>query len=226
MADSPRQWLRRWRPEGIFWPLSMFYDVVSRSSAFRRHYEMVADEVAGRVQGGRILDIGTGPGWLLTALRQRIPAATLVGVDIAPAMVAAARRNLAGVTDVELHETGAHALPFPDASFDLVVSTLSLHHWKGLAASLDETWRVLKDGQYALIYDLVRRMPPEVSADVRRQFGGFRLGLLWLHSFDEPFLNPEELLDLARQTRFGDGQTHFAGAMCCLVLRKVAALPG
>jgi ubiquinone/menaquinone biosynthesis C-methylase UbiE len=226
MADSPRAWLRRWRPQGIFWPLSTLYNGVSQTSAFRRHYELVAEEVAGRVRGGRILDIGTGPGWLLAALRQRLPAATLVGVDIAPAMMATAKRNLAGAAAVELHLAGAGALPFPDASFDLVVSTLSLHHWKDLVSSLNETCRVLKDGQYALIYDLVRHMPPEVCADVRRQFGGFRLALLWLHSFHEPFLDPEELRDLAARTHFGKGETHFAGAMCCLVLRKLSTTSG
>lgn len=226
MADSPRQWLRRWRPEGIFWPLSTLYNGVSQTSAFRRHYDMVADEIAGEVQGGRILDIGTGPGWLLTILRQRLPDATLVGLDISAAMVATARRNLAGAGGVELHRAGAGALPFPDASFDLVVSTLSLHHWKELVVSLNDIWRVLKEGQCALIYDLVRRMPPEVCSEVRRQFGGFRLALLWLHSFHEPFLNPEELRDLAARTRFGSGQTHFAGALCCLALRKTTRTPG
>ncbi len=225
MPDSPREWLRRLRPQGIFWPLSAWYNSVSQTSAFRRHYDLVADEVAGQVQGGRILDIGTGPGWLLAALRQRLPTATLVGMDISPAMVATAKRNLAGESGVELHLAGAGILPFPDASFDLVVSTLSMHHWKELTLSLNEIWRVLKDGQCVLIYDLVRRLPPAVSVDVRRQFGGFRLGLLWLHSFDEPFLNPEEMRDLAGQTRFGSGQTHFTGAMCCLVLRKAPAPP-
>jgi SAM-dependent methyltransferase len=225
MADNPRQWLRRLRPEGICWPLSAWYNAVSQTSAFRRHYDMVADEIAGQVQGGRILDIGTGPGWLLTALRQRIPAAALVGVDISTAMVATAKRNLAAAPGVELHQAGAGALPFADASFDLVVSTLSMHHWKDLPVGLNEVWRVLKDGQCALIYDLVRHMPRAVSADVRRHFGAFRLGLLWLHSFDEPFLNPEEMSDLAGRTRFGHGQTRFTGALCCLVLRKAVAPP-
>jgi ubiquinone/menaquinone biosynthesis C-methylase UbiE len=48
----------------------------------------------------------------------------------------------------------AAALAFPDGSFDLVVSTLSLHHWADPAAGLAEIGRVLRPGGRALIWDL------------------------------------------------------------------------
>jgi SAM-dependent methyltransferase len=46
------------------------------------------------------------------------------------------------------------ALPFPDASFDVVVSTLSLHHWRDPARGLAEIYRVLRPGAVALVYDV------------------------------------------------------------------------
>ncbi|MBE3143709.1 MAG: class I SAM-dependent methyltransferase [Planctomycetes bacterium] len=46
-------------------------------------------------------------------------------------------------------------MPFPDRSFDIVVSTVSMHHWKQPEACLNEIYRVLKNNSYALIYDLV-----------------------------------------------------------------------
>jgi SAM-dependent methyltransferase len=45
------------------------------------------------------------------------------------------------------------ALAFPDASFDLVVSTLSMHHWADPAAGLAEIGRVLRPGARALVWD-------------------------------------------------------------------------
>ena len=54
----------------------------------------------------------------------------------------------------------ANRLPFADSSLDLVVSTLSLHHWADPVAALNEAARVLAPGGAFLIADLRRDMPP------------------------------------------------------------------
>jgi SAM-dependent methyltransferase len=105
-----------------------------------------------------------------------------------------------------------------------VVSTGSLHHWKTPLQALSEAHRVLKVNGYALLYDLVRDMPRAIRAEIHAQFGSFRLALLWLHSFEEPFLNVEEMVAVGRRTDFMVEGTRFAGVFCCLVLRK-APLP-
>jgi hypothetical protein len=69
-------------------------------------------------------------------------------------------------------------------------------------------------------YDLVRDMPKTVCKDIRTRFGGFRLALLWLHSFEEPFLNAEEMEALGQRTDFVVEGTRFIGALGCLVLKK------
>jgi ubiquinone/menaquinone biosynthesis C-methylase UbiE len=225
MSGGRRRLLKKLHPEGIPWPGSVLYDAVSGSEIFLRHYELVAADVARYGTPQRLLDIGTGPGRLLFALRKRFPDAELVGVDVSAAMVAQARRNVrrygsgAGI-DVRL--AGANELPFAEGTFDRVVSTGSIHHWKDPVGALSEAYRVLRAGGYALIYDLVRNMPESVRREVHARFGGFRFTLLWLHSFEEPFLDPEEMEALGRQTDFVVEGTRFTGALCCLVLRKGA----
>lgn len=215
--------MKRIHPEGIPWPGSVFYNAVSRTKIFHRHYELVARDVAHCGTAECLLDIGTGPGHLLLAMRKTLPDAKLVGVDVSPAMVAQARRNIEACgrdSRIEVRVADANALPFADGTFDLVVSTASLHHWKHVLHALSETHRVLKVNGCALLYDLVRDMPKEVRNDVRAQFGAFRLALLWLHSFEEPFLNVEEMEALGRRTDFVVEGTRFTGALCCLMLRK------
>ena len=223
MNNRWRQFIKRFHPEGIPWPGSVLYNALSSTAIFLRHYELVAHDVANYGATTSILDIGTGPGQLLLAMRKAIPDTKLVGVDISPAMVAQAQRNLkrcGADPKIEVRVANANDLPFKDGTFDLVVSTGSLHHWKDPIRALSEVHRVLKIGSYALMYDLVRDMPKELCEDVRARFGRFRFALLWLHSFEEPFLNPKEMDTLGRRTAFLVEGTKFTGALCCLVLKK------
>jgi ubiquinone/menaquinone biosynthesis C-methylase UbiE len=215
--------MKKFHPEGIPWPGSLLYNAVSRTAIFRRHYELVAYDVARYGDAMCILDIGTGPGHLLSAMQKLLPEAKLIGVDISSAMVAQAKRNLEKCRQdlqIEVRVADADALPFTEETFHCVVSTGSLHHWKDPIHALSEAYRILKPGGHALIYDLVHEMPKEVCKGIRARFGGFRLALLWLHSFEEPFLSAEEMEKLGRRTDFIVEGTRFTGALCCLVLRK------
>jgi ubiquinone/menaquinone biosynthesis C-methylase UbiE len=230
MSTLWRDFLRRFHPEGIPWPGSVIYNAISQTEVFSRHYALVADHVGLYCRAGSILDIGTGPGWLLVALRRSLPELGLVGMDISPAMVATARQNVkkAGYdTEIDLGAAAAEALPFPDESFDAVVSTGSLHHWKRPLAALNEVHRVLKAGGCALVYDLVRKLPPAVAEAAKREFGSLRTRMLWLHSFEEPFYNVQDMEALSPATSFESVQTEFVGVLCCLILQKstTALLP-
>jgi hypothetical protein len=48
----------------------------------------------------------------------------------------------------------------------------------------------------------------------------YRLALLWLHSFEEPFYTAEQMQALAAASRFGRGDTHYVGGLCCLAMMK------
>lgn len=223
MKNRWRQFIRRFHPEGIPWPASVLYNALSSTSIFHRHYELVAQDVAKYASPASLLDIGTGPGQLLLAMRKVFPEAMLAGVDISPAMVKQARQNMVKCKQdklIDVRVAEANALPFDDETFHCVVSTGSLHHWKDPIHALSEAHRVLKTGGDALIYDLVRDMPKGLCNDIRGRFGSFRLAFLWLHSFEEPFLNAEEMEALGRRTDFQVQGTRFTGALCCLVLSK------
>ena len=209
--------------EGVPWPGSVLYSAISRSRRFTQHYQLVADDLAHYCHDGRVLDVGTGPGWLLLALSRSLPGVEVVGVDISSAMVSVARKNIARAGccgSAEVRQAGAEALPFPDDSFDAVVSTASLHHWNDPAAALNEVRRVLKPGGYALMYDLVSKLPPAVRDQTRAEFGLLRFLLRLLHSLQEPLYSPEEMAALALATHFWFGRIRVVGVMCCLVLQK------
>jgi ubiquinone/menaquinone biosynthesis C-methylase UbiE len=124
----------------------------------RGFYRHVADEAASVApRGGAVLDAGTGPGALLVQLANRRPDLRLTGVDLSGDMVALAQRNVraAGHGDrIDVLRADVAALPFPDASFDLVVSTFSMHHWAAITPSVTELARVLRPGGLLWIYDL------------------------------------------------------------------------
>ncbi len=101
-----------------------------------------------------MLDVGCGTGALLRALSERLRVTVeLVGADPAPAMVEVARAALGERPNVRLEVAFAERLPFPDAHFDLVVSTVSFHHWANQAAGLKEVGRVLRPRGRLLLVD-------------------------------------------------------------------------
>lgn len=121
-------------------------------------YERVASDVAAArlPEGSRVLDVGTGPGRVPLAIAHAAPGLRVEGLDLSPEMVGHARRNAveAGLGDSVSFTVGDVAdLPYDDASFDLVVSTMSQHHWRDAAAGLRELRRVLRPGGQVWIYD-------------------------------------------------------------------------
>ncbi|MGZ6273482.1 MAG: class I SAM-dependent methyltransferase [Candidatus Limnocylindrales bacterium] len=155
---SAARWLDA-RVEGFSEPESRTY---SRFFApvFGRLYRGVATDVVAELQarGGTgkatIVDLGCGPGDLALELSHRLRNARVVGLDLSPSMMQLASRHATTDGRLRFIVGDAEAMPFTDASVDLVVSTLSLHHWKDPAAVFGEVSRVLRPGGVALIYDL------------------------------------------------------------------------
>jgi len=96
-------------------------------------------------RGQRVLDVGTGTGVVaITAARQ---GAQVTGLDLTPALLSRAREN-ASIAELELtwREGDAEALPFPDASFDVVLSQFGHMFAPRAELATSELLRVLKPG--------------------------------------------------------------------------------
>lgn len=90
-------------------------------------YDALLEYVPAKTE--RVLDLGTGDGYLMAFVRQARPQATGVAADFSPAMLERARERFAGVADVDVVE---HDLddPLPEewGTFDAVVSAFAIHH--------------------------------------------------------------------------------------------------
>jgi ubiquinone/menaquinone biosynthesis C-methylase UbiE len=178
--------------------------IASKSPPLRVLCNAVAAEVTKAITAGRILDVGTGPGYLPIEIATRAPGLALDGIDLSPAMVKLARKTAAkrGVADrVRFQRAHAADLPFDDGSFDLVISTLSFHHWARPLECLAELHRVLKPQHEAWIYDARRDTTHEVNAAFRNDYGRFVAFLFLtlvrahssvpLHEFEALLASPE-----------------------------------
>jgi len=122
-------------------------------------YRRVADDVTtelkarGRLRKPTIVDLGCGTGELVVAISGRLRDARIIGVDSSPSMLLWANRHATTDGRVNFIRGDAAVMPFPDESVDMVVSTLSLHHWREPAEGFAEIARVLQPGGVALIYD-------------------------------------------------------------------------
>lgn len=142
---------------GILVSDAVFYDALAHRLLLRSLFDGVAADIA-RVapEGARVLEVGCGPGRLSILLTRR-HGLHVTGLDLDPEMIVRARANAtaAGDGDTPSFVVGnVSALSFPDESFDLVVSTLSMHHWTDVGAALSEIGRVLRLKGRALVWDL------------------------------------------------------------------------
>jgi SAM-dependent methyltransferase len=144
-------------PGGILLGDAVVYDGLSRLLLGPFYGRIAADVAAVAPAGARVLEVGCGPGHLSTRLARQY-GLEVTGVDLDPAMIGRARANAdrpgSGNAPPPAFLVGdVGSLAFPDGSFDLVVSTLSMHHWADPTAGLAEIGRVLRPGARALIWD-------------------------------------------------------------------------
>jgi ubiquinone/menaquinone biosynthesis C-methylase UbiE len=115
----------------------------------------------------QILDVGAGAGHLSFALAPA--AARVVALDPSPAMLATVRQAAAAraLVQIQTCEAGAAALPFAAASFDLVASRYSAHHWLDVPRALGEMRRVVRPEGFILIIDLLAEDEPLVDTHLQ-----------------------------------------------------------
>jgi ubiquinone/menaquinone biosynthesis C-methylase UbiE len=123
----------------------------------RRLYRRVTEDLASvHLVEGKVLDAGTGPGTLARDIARSFPQLQVYGVDLSEEMIRLAREHAKHERveeRVHFDVSNIAHLPYPDHTFDFVVSTISMHHWYELEQPLRELYRVLRPGGHLWIYD-------------------------------------------------------------------------
>jgi ubiquinone/menaquinone biosynthesis C-methylase UbiE len=120
-------------------------------------------QAAGLTRQTRVLDLACGPGIVAEALAR--DAGEVVAMDLTPTMVRRARGRCtaAGHTNVQCALGQAEVLPFPDATFDVVVNRSALHHFPHPAVTLAEMTRVTRAAGRLVLVDVVASENSEES---------------------------------------------------------------
>lgn len=112
----------------------------------------------GEVIGRKILDVGAGTGRVSTILSSQ--GALVTALDVSEKMLSVLKKKNKQITTVV---GDAEALPFPDASFDVVVSAFVIVHLKDPTRFFDEAYRVLKDGGLLVVTNINQKDAPPVK---------------------------------------------------------------
>jgi ubiquinone/menaquinone biosynthesis C-methylase UbiE len=153
---SPFSGERKYIPAlGYHW-LTPFYDGVAALAGGGDDYLSALIDCAAFARSDRILDVASGTGNLAIAIKRRFPAVQVDALDCDAAMLSRAAYK-AGRQKMDVHFVRAYAqhLPYADACFDHVVSSLFFHHldWNGKLHVAREMFRVLKPGGVLHVLD-------------------------------------------------------------------------
>ena len=136
--------------------LTPFYDFIQKWIVRDKRYKSRLIEQAQIQPGMRVMDMGCGTGTLAIMAKQAQPNAEVVGLDADPEMlkVALAKKDQEKL-DVKFEVGFTNALPYPDASFDRVLSSIMIHHLKtpDKEKTAREIYRVLKPGGQLHVID-------------------------------------------------------------------------
>jgi ubiquinone/menaquinone biosynthesis C-methylase UbiE len=139
--------------------MSRFERAYCCSTVWRSSSSAIARELCAQGLGRDVLEIGAGSGSVAQQLLSISPELAWTAIDIDPHMTHAAAARLRGFAGASVQTADATAMPFPDDSFDSVVSCVMLHHIVDWERAVAEVARVLRPGGIFVGYDLTRTPP-------------------------------------------------------------------
>lgn len=136
--------------------LTPFYDFIQKYIVRDVRYKSLLIQQADIRPGQSVLDLGCGTGTLAIMVKQSHPSAEVTGLDADPDMLKVARyKSVQLNTPVKFDVGFTNSLPYPDESFDRVLSSIMIHHLKtpDKKKTAQEVFRVLKPGGRLHIVD-------------------------------------------------------------------------
>ena len=131
------------------------YNTLTQTEGIERTHQEIARDLTSRLEHGRVLDVGTGPGKLLREIHQLNPGIELFGLDISAAMVQLAKKNLADI-DVDVRCGDIRRTNYQALFFDIVTCTGSFYMWDHPNECLEEIFRITKPSGSAYLYETHR----------------------------------------------------------------------
>jgi len=208
------------RAPRMFSTIAHRYDLLNHVLSFNadRAWRRALVRTAEVAPGARVLDVATGTGDVAIAFARDSEAGEVTGVDLAEGMLAVGREKLARARldgRVTLMEGDALALPFEDASFDVVTIAFGLRNLPDYAAGVAEMARVLRPGGRLLVLEF---FPPRGGAflaayrvylgrvlpAVGGAISGSRAAYRYLADSIEDFLSHDELRAHMRAAGLGE----------------------
>jgi ubiquinone/menaquinone biosynthesis C-methylase UbiE len=136
--------------------LTPFYDFIQKYIVRDLRYKIRLIEQANIQPGQHVLDLGCGTGTLAIMAKQNQPGAEVTGLDADPDMLKVARYKSSQLNVPVKFDVGfTNRLPYPDESFDRVLSSIMIHHLKtpDKVTTAREVHRVLKPGGQLHVID-------------------------------------------------------------------------
>lgn len=171
----------------------------------------VAREAAAVAPGERVIDLACGTGELERRLVEAVPEATIVGVDLAPSMIARSRSKLEGQPRAQFEQADVHDLPFEANTFDVAICANTFHYFTHPERVLEEAARVLRTDRREEVVPGLRPEGRLVVLDWCRDFWTCRVMDVVLRRIDPAYhtcYTLDEITDLLNTASF-DLRTHF-----------------
>lgn len=227
--------------ETMFDSIAPAYDLMNACMSLGMHniWRDMALKMAVRRLGGKpadLLDVATGTGDLLFALRKRFPYATLTGIDLSGEMLAIARRKLAEYPDerdIRFIQGDCLDMPLDDESFDMVTVGYGVRNFENMKRGYEEMRRVLRPGGVICVVELsqpVSAIPLLLYRAYTRGFipvagrlmSGDPRAYSYLHESIEAAPQRRDMADIMASAGFRDciWKSVFPGAACIYIATK------
>jgi ubiquinone/menaquinone biosynthesis C-methylase UbiE len=174
---------------GQLWASQRMSKSARRDSVGKLANEALLKELMPQ-KGMRVLDIGSGSGETVLTIAEKVgPTGKAVGVDFSPEGIALAKekakeRKLENIA--EFHQANALKLPFPDNSFDAVISECVVCLIQDKQEALNEKVRVLKPGGRVIMHDVITWAPmPKAMRENQKLYCGCVGGAVNLDQYVE-----------------------------------------